>query len=92
MDMSGTTTSPPPLGVGIGELRYRACGNITANFSGLSAFCSNSNDSYGVDKSPELLIEKVVFIVVPLLFGLIVLVGLFGNALVSDWSSCSNSY
>jgi hypothetical protein len=90
MDMLGTVTSPPPLGVGISGLRYQACENITANLSELGAFCSNGSEStngYGLNPPPEqqslVLIQKVVSIVVPLLFGLIVAVGLFGNALVS---------
>nr|AAK52473.1 allatostatin receptor [Periplaneta americana] len=89
MDVSGTVTAPPPLGVGIGGLRYHACVNISVNTSELSAFCSNSSEQlngYGLDPPPEpqslQLIQKIVSIVVPLLFGLIVLVGLFGNALV----------
>ncbi|KAJ9584656.1 hypothetical protein L9F63_020996 [Diploptera punctata] len=90
LDIKGTTTLPP-LGAGIPGLRYLACVNHTANGSetGFSAFCSNiseSSDSFGLDAPPEQqslqLIQKVVSIVVPLLFGLIVLVGLFGNALV----------
>jgi hypothetical protein len=90
MDMLGTVTSPPPLGVGISGLRYQACENIIANVSELGAFCSNSTeitDGYGLNPTPEqqslVLIQQVVSIVVPLLFGLIVVVGLFGNALVS---------
>ena len=90
MDMLGTVTSPPPLGVGISGLRYQACENITANLSELGAFCSNATentDGYGLNPTPEqqslALIQKVVSVVVPLLFGLIVVVGLFGNALVS---------
>lgn len=89
MDMLGTVTSPPPLGVGISGLRYQACENITANLSELGTFCSNATentDGYGLNPTPEqqslALIQKVVSVVVPLLFGLIVVVGLFGNALV----------
>lgn len=92
MDTSETVTSSPPLGVGIGGLRYRACQNITANFSEFGAFCSNATEStknFGLDPAPEqeslVMIQKIVAIVVPILFGLIVLVGLFGNALVSDF-------
>lgn len=95
MDTSGTVTSPPPLGVGIGGLRYRACENITANLSEFGAFCSNATEStknFGLDPAPEqeslVMIQKIVSIVVPILFGLIVLVGLFGNALVSDFILC----
>jgi len=87
--MLGTVTSPPPLGVGIGGLRYQACENITANLSDLGAFCSNATentDAYGLNPTPEqqslALLQKVVSVVVPLLFGMIVVVGLFGNALV----------
>ncbi|XP_023710282.1 allatostatin-A receptor isoform X1 [Cryptotermes secundus] len=89
MGTSETVTSPPPLGVGIGGLRYRACENITANLSEFGAFCSNATEStksFGLDPAPEqeslVMIQKIVSIVVPILFGLIVLVGLFGNALV----------
>lgn len=96
MDISGTVTSPPPLGVGISGLRYHACGNITTNLSGLGAFCSNVNEStngYGLDPLPEqqslVLIQRVVSIVVPILFGIIVFVGLIGNALVSKRTSCN---
>jgi hypothetical protein len=58
--------------------------------SEFGAFCSNTTENvngYGLVPLPEeqslQLIQKVVSIVVPILFGLIVLVGLFGNALVS---------
>jgi hypothetical protein len=60
------------------------------------AFCSNvteNTDGYGLNPTPEhsvVLIQKVVFVVVPLLFGLIVVVGLFGNALVST-ATCAVS-
>jgi hypothetical protein len=90
MDISGAVTSPPPLGVGVAGLRYYACVNSTANMSGFGAFCSNANDSfnYGLHPGPDQQslqkIQRVVSIVVPILFGLIVLVGLFGNALVSN--------
>jgi hypothetical protein len=97
MDMLGTVTSPPPLGVGISGLRYQACENNTANASELGAFCSNSTeiiDGYGLKPTPEqtslVLIQQVVSVVVPLLFGLIVVVGLFGNALVST-TACTAS-
>jgi hypothetical protein len=96
MDTSGTVTSPPPLGVGISGLRYRECENITANLSEFGAFCSNATEStknFGLDPVPEqeslVMIQKIVSIVVPILFGLIVLIGLFGNALVSNFISCS---
>lgn len=89
MDTLGTVTSPPPLGVGVGGLRYQACENLTWNISEMGSFCSNvteSIDGYGLNPTPEqqslVLIQKVVSVVVPLLFGLIVVVGLFGNALV----------
>lgn len=95
--MLGTVTSPPPLGVGISGLRYQSCENITANLSEPSAFCSNATeitDGYGLNPTPEqqslALIQKVVSVVVPLLFGLIVVVGLFGNALVST-TTCTAS-
>jgi hypothetical protein len=98
MDTSGTVTSPPPLGVGISGLRYRACENITANLSEFGAFCSNATEStknFGLDPVPEqeslVMIQKIVSIVVPILFGLIVLVGLFGNALVSNLTLCSRN-
>lgn len=96
MDTSETVTSPPPLGVGIGGLRYRACENITANLSEFGAFCSNATEStknFGLEPAPEqeslVMIQKIVSIVVPILFGLIVLVGLFGNALVSLYILCT---
>ena len=97
MDTLGTVTSPPPLGVGIGGLRYQACENVTYNISVIGSFCSNATentDGYGLNPTPEqqslVLIQKVVSIVVPLLFGLIVVVGLFGNALVST-TTCTAS-
>jgi len=96
--MLETVTSPPLLGVGISGLRYQACGNITANLSELGAFCSNATentDGYGLNPTPEqqslALIQKVVSVVVPLLFGLIVVVGLFGNALVSTATCAVNT-
>jgi hypothetical protein len=97
MDLLGTVTSPPPIGVGISGLRYQACENVTANLSEIGAFCSNDSEStngYGLNPAPEqqslLLLQKIVSIVVPLLFGLIVIVGLFGNALVSV-TTCTHS-
>ncbi|PSN53995.1 hypothetical protein C0J52_13485 [Blattella germanica] len=87
LEIVGTVTSPP-LGAGIPKLRYLACLNHTVNGTGLSAFCSNTTENanaFGLEPSPGQeslqLIQRVVSIVVPLLFGLIVLVGLFGNAL-----------
>ncbi|KAJ9578215.1 hypothetical protein L9F63_005560 [Diploptera punctata] len=79
----GTTIHPPP-GAGIPALRYRTCLNTTNNYS--LAFCLNETylDEEAAQQSLHL-IQKIVAIVVPLLFGLIVLVGLIGNALVSKY-------
>jgi hypothetical protein len=77
----GTTIHPPP-GAGIPILRYSSCQNATSNFS--LAFCLNETNANDEDSQKSLLlIQKIVAIVVPLLFGLIVFVGLIGNALVS---------
>jgi hypothetical protein len=78
---NGTTIHPPP-GAGIPALRYRTCLNTTGNIS--VVFCLNET-AFDEDTFQESLhlIQKVVAVVVPLLFGLIVLVGLIGNALVS---------
>jgi hypothetical protein len=77
----GTTIHPPP-GAGIPVLRYSICLNATRNFS--LALCRNETNDNDEDSQKSLqLIQKIVAIVVPLLFGLIVFVGLIGNALVS---------
>jgi hypothetical protein len=76
------TIHPPPPGAGIPALRYSSCVNATTNFS--LAFCLNDT---GVNDEHQLslyLTQKIVAIVVPLLFGIIVFVGLIGNALVSN--------
>jgi hypothetical protein len=80
--MADSTTIHPPPGAGIPALRYRTCLNATGNIS--VAFCLNETafDEEAFQESLHL-IQKVVAVVVPLLFGLIVLVGLIGNALVS---------
>jgi len=77
----GKAIHPPP-GVGIPALSYRSCLNMTENIS--LAFCTNETivDEEASQQSLQF-IEKIVAIVVPLLFGLIVVVGLIGNALVS---------
>jgi hypothetical protein len=77
----GTTIHPPP-GAGIPALRYRACLNATGNFSVVFCLNETSLDEEAFQESLYL-IQRVVAVVVPLLFGLIVLVGLIGNALVS---------
>jgi hypothetical protein len=80
--MGDSTTIHPPPGAGIPALRYRSCLNTTSNIS--LAFCGNETapDEEETQQSLQL-IQKIVAIVVPLLFGLIVMVGLIGNALVS---------
>lgn len=75
-----TTIHPPPV-AGIPALRYRSCLNTTSNLS--LAFCVNETVTDEPHQQSLQLIQKTVAIVVPLLFGLIVLVGLIGNALVS---------
>jgi hypothetical protein len=86
--MADSTTIHPPPGAGIPALRYRTCLNATGNIS--VAFCLNETN---FDEEPFQeslhLIQKVVAVVVPLLFGLIVLVGLIGNALVSTDTALS---
>jgi hypothetical protein len=81
--MGDVATMHPPPGAGIPALRYRSCLNSTGNLS--LAFCVNEtvpgDEIY--QQSLEI-IQKTVAIVVPLLFGLIVFVGLIGNALVSN--------
>ncbi|XP_021924277.1 allatostatin-A receptor-like [Zootermopsis nevadensis] len=74
-----TTIHPPPV-AGIPALRYRSCLNTTSNLS--LAFCVNETVTDEPHQQSLQLIQKTVAIVVPLLFGLIVLVGLIGNALV----------
>ncbi|PSN49611.1 hypothetical protein C0J52_12827 [Blattella germanica] len=70
--MGEGTTIHPPLGAGIPALRYRACLNNTDNYS--LAFCHNETLLEDDSDQSLLLIQKIVGIVVPLLFGLIVLV------------------
>jgi hypothetical protein len=77
----GATIHPPP-GAGIPALRYSSCVNATNNFS--LAFCLNDTSINDENQSSLYLTQKIVAIVVPLLFGIIVFVGLIGNALVSN--------
>lgn len=79
--MAEVPTIHPPPGAGIPALRYSSCVNATTNFS--LAFCLNDtiiNDEHQVSLY---LTQRIVAVVVPLLFGIIVFVGLIGNALVS---------
>jgi hypothetical protein len=79
--MAESATIHPPPGAGIPALRYSLCVNATRNLS--LAFCLNDTVP-DEEASPSLdLIQRIVAIVVPLLFGIIVFVGLIGNALVS---------
>jgi hypothetical protein len=79
--MAEAGTIYPPLGAGIPALRYRSCENSTSNFS--LAFCINDTNIID-DGLISPILTEVVAIVVPLLFGIIVFVGLIGNALVSS--------
>jgi hypothetical protein len=79
--MAEAATMHPPPGAGIPALRYSSCVNATTNFS--LAFCLNDTSGNDEHQLSLLLTQKIVAIVVPLLFGIIVFVGLIGNALVS---------
>jgi allatostatin receptor len=71
------------VAIGGGVIRYAHCANLTANASEqLSSFCSNGTAVENKDLEPEVLMQNIVSVVVPLLFGIIVVLGLFGNALV----------
>jgi hypothetical protein len=85
--MAEDTTIHPPPGAGIPALRYSSCLNETSNFS--LAFCVNDTVTDEEYRQSLYLIQKIVAIVVPLLFGIIVLVGLIGNALVSICGKCT---
>nr|CAD7393207.1 unnamed protein product [Timema cristinae] len=81
--------SPSAVGYGISQLRfnYVQCQNYsTNNTSELPAFCHNASGTshidYGDQNQSNQITTQIVAIVVPILFGLIVLIGLFGNALV----------
>jgi len=80
--MAEAATIHPPPGAGIPALRYSSCVNTTINFS--LAFCSNDTSANDEHQLSLHLIQQIVAIVVPLLFGIIVFVGLIGNALVSN--------
>lgn len=70
------------LGEAVG---YTQCVNMTGNHSDIFAsFCQpNASGSIPDDMEPELrVMEQIVSIVVPILFGIIIILGLFGNALV----------
>lgn len=78
--MNGPTTGV--IGKSVSDYRYVHCINISANHSEVS-FCRNTTGTIQDDTEPELrVMEQIVSIVVPLLFGIIVILGLFGNALV----------
>jgi ABC-type transport system involved in cytochrome bd biosynthesis fused ATPase/permease subunit len=79
--MADSATIHPPPGAGIPALRYNSCLNATSNFS--LAFCLNDTVTDEEYRQSLYLTQKIVAIVVPLLFGIIVFVGLIGNALVS---------
>jgi hypothetical protein len=80
--MAEVATIHPPPGAGIPALRYSSCLNATANIS--LAFCLNDTSVNDEHQLSLYLTQKIVAIVVPLLFGIIVFVGLIGNALVSN--------
>ncbi|XP_075231268.1 allatostatin-A receptor-like [Lycorma delicatula] len=69
------------LGVGIPNIMYNNCVNLT-NMTEV-AFCQNSTNYNNDENEPEYkVLEQIVSVVVPLLFGIIVIIGLFGNLLV----------
>jgi hypothetical protein len=80
--MAEAATIHPPPGAGIPALRYSSCVNATSNIS--LAFCLNDTSANDEHQVSLHLTQKIVAIVVPLLFGIIVFVGLIGNALVSN--------
>jgi hypothetical protein len=80
--MAEVATIHPPPGAGIPALRYSSCVNATSNFS--LAFCLNDTNVNDEHQMSLYLTQKIVAVVVPLLFGIIVFVGLIGNALVSN--------
>jgi hypothetical protein len=80
--MDEAETIHPPPGAGIPGLRYISCINATSNFS--PAFCANDTSDNDEHQKSLILTQEIVRIVVPLLFGIIVFVGLIGNALVSN--------
>jgi hypothetical protein len=80
--MAEAATIHPPPGAGIPALRYSSCVNETNNFS--LAFCINDTSANDEHQMSLYVTQKIVAIVVPLLFGIIVFVGLIGNALVSN--------
>ncbi|XP_039290143.1 allatostatin-A receptor [Nilaparvata lugens] len=75
---------PNVMGVGIPVFMYNNCLNLT-NLSEV-AFCQNassiSTPEDNGDPDSFTVMEKIVSIAVPILFGIIVLLGLFGNLLV----------
>lgn len=79
--MSGSGSGSSAEAVG-----YTQCANLSANNSEIFAsFCQpgNSTGSIPDGMEPELrVMEQIVSIVVPVLFGIIIILGLFGNALV----------
>lgn len=81
MTASGSGSSASAEAVG-----YTQCVNQSANNSEyFASFCQpgNSTGSIPDDMEPELrVMEQIVSIVVPVLFGIIIILGLFGNALV----------
>lgn len=79
--MNGPSTAGV-IGKSVSDYRYVHCTNYSANHSEVS-FCRNTTGAVPDDTEPELrVMEQIVSIVVPLLFGIIVILGLFGNALV----------
>jgi hypothetical protein len=94
--MAEAATIHPPPGAGIPALRYSSCINATTNMS--LAFCRNDTSVNDELQVSLYLTQKIVAIVVPLLFGIIVFVGLIGNALVSkgavrsSYTECPTTY
>lgn len=75
-------SAPLSAGEAVG---YTQCVNQSGNHSEIFAsFCQpNVSGSIPDDMEPELrVMEQIVSIVVPVLFGIIIILGLFGNALV----------
>nr|QRN45461.1 allatostatin-A receptor [Carausius morosus] len=80
-------SAPRVAGAGISQLRYAyaQCSNLSNASGELPAICRNTTvaaDDEDDAAQASQMITQIVAVVVPILFGLIVLIGLFGNALV----------
>ncbi|RZF46225.1 hypothetical protein LSTR_LSTR010887 [Laodelphax striatellus] len=81
---SSMAVPPNVMGVGIPVFMYNNCLNLT-NLSEV-AFCQNASSITTPEDNGDpdgfTVMEKIVSIAVPILFGIIVILGLFGNLLV----------